>query len=72
MKRKTGMDYLEGVEHGVLFSIILGPDYNGRLRKNDVATCIRSEIGTAIPSRPQPPKGPRFLRVNFQAAVFMT
>lgn len=38
---KVYSDYLDAVKHGTLFSLNVGPDYNGKLRAIDVATLQR-------------------------------
>jgi alpha-L-fucosidase len=49
---KLYRDYLGAVEHGNIFSIDVGPDYNGRLREVDVKTL--RQVGEWIRNPPPP------------------
>jgi alpha-L-fucosidase len=50
---KLYSDYLGALEYGNIFSINVGPDYNGRLRDIDVATL--RQVGAMIQNPPIPP-----------------
>jgi len=51
--RKIYRDYAQAAKNGVLFSLDVGPDHNGKLRKLDVDTLRK--VGDMIRNPPQPP-----------------
>jgi alpha-L-fucosidase len=50
--QKLYKDYLGAVKYGNIFSLDVGPDYQGRLRKIDVETL--QKVGQMIPNPPPP------------------
>ena len=54
--KKLYRDYTQAVKNGILFSLDIGPDHNGKLRKLDVETL--QKVGDMIRNPPQPPNPP--------------
>jgi alpha-L-fucosidase len=50
---KLFQDYLGAVKYGNIFSLDVGPDYNGRIRKIDVETLRK--VGEMIKNGPPNP-----------------
>jgi hypothetical protein len=66
--QKLYKDYLGAVKHGNVFSLDVGPDYQGRLRKIDVETL--QKVGRMI--RNPPPPSPPSLTTGKRATASST
>lgn len=66
--KKLYKDYLGAVKYGNIFSLDVGPDYSGRLRKIDVETL--QEVGEMI--RNPPPPSPPSLTTGKKASASST